>query len=541
MSLKTAVIYGRVSTVRQADDGISVDSQIEGGRRKAEALEADVLRVFRDDGISGRTDERPAFRDAVSYCRAHQVDYFICWSTSRFARNKLDAALYKKELKQSGCRVVYVSVDIDNETDSGWMMESILEIFDEHYSRQVSADTLRSMMKNARDGFWNGGRVPFGYQAERDGKRARLVPDETEAGTVREIFDLYLRGLGCKAICVHLNDAGRLNRGRKWAKNTLSWVLKNMTYAGFVVFNRTYGAAGKGKERPRDEWIITPSHRGIISEEIFMRVQNLFGERAPTEGGGSARSLQVFTGILRCSCGAAMTTESATGNGGRYTYYNCNAAQRGTGCTHRRIRTDDFDGWMIEEIMDRVMTTERLLEFVRELHELTGEWVKDRARRREAIAADLRHTDTRLRNLFEILELHGKDAPNLGDLTIRMRELKRQREELEGKLIELEEEVYAPIRIDEVEIANAAHLLRDVVLTSRDPVKLRTFFSGFIKAIVLDDQGIRIEYRPEMLVNRAGFDVVHSSGVWLPDPVLLRTKIIEFPLPTRFHRKRAVA
>lgn len=541
MSRKTAVIYGRVSTTRQADDGISVDAQIEGGHKKAEALEADVVRVFRDDGISGRTDDRPDFRAAVGYCRAHQVDYFICWSTSRFARNKLDAALYKKELKQSGCRVVYVSVDLDSETDSGWMMESILEIFDEHYSRQVSADTLRSMMKNARDGYWNGGRVPFGYQAVRVGKRSRLEPFESEASTVRAIFDLYLSGLGCKAICMQLNEAGRLNRGKRWAKNSVNWLLKNWVYAGFVVFNRTYGTAGKGKERPRDEWIITKSHQGIITEEIFMRVQDMFGERAPIDSGSSPKSLQVFTGMLRCSCGAAMTTESATGNGGRYVYYNCSAAQRGSGCAHRRIRADEFDVWMIEEIMDRILTHERLMEFVRELHQLTGEWVKDRARRRESIAAELRSTDTRLRNLFEILELHGKDAPNLGDLTVRMRELKQQREQLEGKLIELEEEVYAPVVVDEREVANAAFLLRDIVMTSNDPVKLRTFFAGFVQEIVLEDRDVRIAYRPEMLVNRAGFDTVHSSGVWLPDPVSLRTKVIEFPLPARFYRRRFAA
>ena len=52
---KTAIIYARVSSARQADEGISVDSQIEQGTRKAQDLGAMVLRVFRDDGISGRT------------------------------------------------------------------------------------------------------------------------------------------------------------------------------------------------------------------------------------------------------------------------------------------------------------------------------------------------------------------------------------------------------------------------------------------------------------------------------------------------------
>jgi len=82
----TAIIYTRVSTARQADDGLPIESQIEQGYKKAAALDADVVRVFTDAGISGRTDERPSFREAVRYCKAYSVEYFICWSTLSKAR-----------------------------------------------------------------------------------------------------------------------------------------------------------------------------------------------------------------------------------------------------------------------------------------------------------------------------------------------------------------------------------------------------------------------------------------------------------------------
>ena len=75
-----AVIYARVSTSRQADDGVPVESQIDQCRAKALALGASVLEVFRDDGISGRTSQRPAFLAAMDYCELNRVDYFVCWS-----------------------------------------------------------------------------------------------------------------------------------------------------------------------------------------------------------------------------------------------------------------------------------------------------------------------------------------------------------------------------------------------------------------------------------------------------------------------------
>ena len=78
---KTAIIYARVSTARQADDGLPVESQIEQCRAKASSIGARVVQVFRDDGISGRTSKRPGLLGAFSFVEEQRIDYFICWST----------------------------------------------------------------------------------------------------------------------------------------------------------------------------------------------------------------------------------------------------------------------------------------------------------------------------------------------------------------------------------------------------------------------------------------------------------------------------
>ncbi|EGW52998.1 recombinase family protein [Candidatus Endoriftia persephonae] len=159
---KTAVIYARVSTARQAEDELPLESQIQQCAAKAESLGARVDRIFVDEGRSGRYDDRPDFQAAIAYCEVMSPDYLITWSTSRFARNKIDAGMYKLRLAKAGIDIQYVSLNIDRNTDGGWVTESVLELFDELYSRQVSADTTRSMLKNAQEGYFNGGRVPFG-------------------------------------------------------------------------------------------------------------------------------------------------------------------------------------------------------------------------------------------------------------------------------------------------------------------------------------------------------------------------------------------
>lgn len=529
----TAIIYARVSSPRQAEDGLPIASQIEQAQSKADQMGARVLRVFRDDGISGRTSRRPAFQEAVAYCATMKVNLFIVWSTSRFARNKIDAANFKIELKRYGTRLVYVTSDFDTDTDDGWFLDGIFELVDERYSRQIGTDTKRSMMKNARDGFTNGGRVPFGYQTIQEGKRKRLKPLDEEAGVVRHMFAMYLQGHGTKSISMALNAAARLKRGTRWNKNTVNYILKNPVYAGFTVFNRRDHQARV--TRPESQWVKTRSHEGIISEEDFMTVANIMEKRAPRENGGSPHSRFVFTGLLRCGqCGASMQTESATGRSSTYHYYNCRSALKGQGCQNRRIPAQEFDTWVIGAILDKVLTRDRIAEMVREVYELRGEWYLARARRRDEIVAELRTIEGRRDKLFELLELHGKDAPNLGDLTKRLRGHKARIEDLEGALMALEDDEAPVTDINEREIDEASAMMREIIATTEDPVKLRTFFSGFVERIVVEGCTVRVEYFPEKILKPAHIGPVHGEIGWLPKQSLLRTAIIAFDLPERW-------
>lgn len=87
---------------------------------------------------------------------------------------------------------------------------------------------LRELRENARRGFFNGSRAPFGYRVidtEALGNRGRckkkLAINEGEAELVRNIYDLYLHGLegrsmGFKEIAKHLNERQLRMRGGVW-------------------------------------------------------------------------------------------------------------------------------------------------------------------------------------------------------------------------------------------------------------------------------------------------------------------------------------
>lgn len=531
--MKKAVIYARVSTERQADEGLSVDSQIEACRRKAAELGAVVVHVYRDDGISGRTDARPGFRAAIHHCTtAGGVAYLVVWSSSRFARNQLDALTYKRELAGAGVRLVYASNAIDLETTEGWLADSFSQIIDEAYSRQVSSDTRRSMITAASEGYFMGGRVPYGYEAApvEGTKRRRLRPHAEEAPVIREIFDHAARGIGAVAVAVMLNEQGRTLRGRPWSKGTVLHILKSEVYMGEVIYDR-FDRKGK-RQRPQSEWVRVKAHEPLVSAERFAEVQAGLADRQPTGGHVPGNNQHVFAGLLRCGlCGSGLKLTNGTGrSGARYSYYACNGKVQGKGCGLKRLPADRFDRWALDELLDRVLTAENVKSLVDQLDTAAAAWVKDRAARRRALVAELRDAEARRAKLYQVLEVEGPGAPGIHELGPRLRELNEQIKRIDLALQALEDEQEPMVPQLASSPADTAQVLRDLVLACDNPKTLREFVASIVERVEVMEAEVRVDYHPECLI-RSGGAVVHSTRNWLPVPSKLRTASLRVPMP----------
>lgn len=538
---KTAVIYCRVSTARQAEDELPIASQKQRCEEKAAALGATVLRVYCDEGLSGRSDGRPAFQSAILFCEAHSTDYLITWSTSRFARNRLDAQLYKRRLSRAGTELVFAAMDIDRSTDSGWLTEGMMELFDEWYSRQTAADTLRSMIKTAQSGHWCGGRVPFGFRsipAADDPRRKCLEPVQAEAAIVRRIYEMRAAGAGAKTIATTLNEDGIYNRNWPWNISTVLALLRNPAVVGQIAFGRMVRVDGQRRMMPRSEWIVVESHAPIIDVALWETVQRMIDRDAPLaspENHGSPRSTFAFTGLLRCGrCGGSLQIEHAKGRSRRYSYYNCRNAQRAATCMPRRLPARAMDDWLIDVICGDVFTPDNLREIADDLRELAGRWVDERRARRLAVDEQIRDVTRRNRKLYEILEEFGRAAPNLGDLALRLRENNERLKKLQGDLEKIDAEEPPRLEIPVQDLSGLANFLVGTVKNGYNSAKARMFFSSFIKEIVVMPGHVKVEYEPSRLLSRA----VHSTGNWRPDSVLQGTAVtLISPLPERMRAK----
>src|ERR1700733_48385 len=187
-----AAIYVRVSTTRQAENDLSLSDQIGQCRTYCGRHGWEVVEVFSEPGASALDDDRPVFQEMIFKAKRadRPFDRVVVHSLSRFSRDTLHSELYVRELVKAGAQLVSITQDVGHD-GSGDFIRKMLNVFDEHQSRENAKHTHRAMCENARQGFWNGSYPPFGYRVEVKEKRGNkekkvLAIDDSEAPIVRK-------------------------------------------------------------------------------------------------------------------------------------------------------------------------------------------------------------------------------------------------------------------------------------------------------------------------------------------------------------------
>jgi site-specific DNA recombinase len=252
-------LYARVSTTRQADKDLSIPDQLRQMRDWCGKQGFAVGAEYIEPGASATDDRRPEFQKMIADAMLKPSPYeaIIVHSQSRFFRDSLEFGLYERRLNKAGVKLISITQQTSDDS-SGQMIRKIFSVFDEYQSKENGKHTLRAMKENARQGYFNGSKPPFGHKkTELDipaakGRKKKLDIDQAEAAIVTKIFNLYLHGahgndMGTKQIAAHLNECGVLNRGKKWSRNRVHQLLSDTAYFGQYFFNRKDMKTGQVK------------------------------------------------------------------------------------------------------------------------------------------------------------------------------------------------------------------------------------------------------------------------------------------------------
>ena len=423
-------LYARVSSDRQ-DVDLSVAAQLRALRDYAEKNGYLVAREFIDEAESGRIADRPQFRKMIDEASRTTAPFkeILVWKFSRFTRKREHAVAFKSMLRRKGVRVVSITEHADD-TPTGKLMEAIIESVDEFYSENLAQEVVRGMREAASRGLFLASNAPFGYKRVKvsDGVKERptLEVGTATAPVVREIFESSLSGNGLKEICKTLNGRGITNRGKRWYKGGLHYLLNNEGYTGTAVWRRT----SKG-EKTQEPVRVEGAWPALISRGLFDAVQQAMKDRAPkVRRPARVGSRFLLSGLLKCGvCGRPYRAQGA--KGGQFAYYICGALFReGAGtCSARYLNAPRVEDFVVEKIRERILTEETITELMTLVAEEIDAMVGELSGRLEVVEAELGDVRSRLQRLYEALET---SELTLEALSPRILSLRHREEQLEA-------------------------------------------------------------------------------------------------------------
>jgi len=255
-----AAIYTRVSTEDQAKEGFSLDAQLDKLRSYCKARDWEIGGEYIDDGYSGRNIKRPAYSRMMK--ELDNWDLLLVIKMDRIHRNSKNFMTMMEYLKQEEKEFVSMSESLDTSTAMGRFVMDIIQRIAQLESEQIGERVYIGMEQKARTaGGMLGFNIPYGYSYS-DGF---LFIDRDEAAVVENIYTWYKNGNSMGEIAKMLNNTQvPTKRGGLWAKKTISKILKNPLYCGYLRWQ---------------EYIYKSDHKPIIKESDFNEIQDIIAEK----------------------------------------------------------------------------------------------------------------------------------------------------------------------------------------------------------------------------------------------------------------------
>ena len=341
------VIYARYSSHSQRD--VSIEQQVRACKTFAERNCINVVDIYEDRALTGTNDKRPGFQQMIQDAKKNNWNYVIVYTLDRFARDRYDSAVYKRELKNVGVKVLSAMENISDDP-TGVLMESMLEGLAEYYSKELSRKVQRGHEDNARKCMVNGA-LPLGYVKSSD---SRYQIDEAEAEIVREIFQRVKERDKLSEIINDLNNRGiRTKKGKPWNRSSFNQILSNERYTGVYIYRDIRIPGGIPQ---------------IISQELFDTVQCILhikpnARRDPTGNTPQKRrrdgGIYLLTGKLFCGhCKNPMIGVSGTSHTTvPHFYYTCKGRRADhASCNKHNVRRDYIESFIATSLRDTMLT-----------------------------------------------------------------------------------------------------------------------------------------------------------------------------------------
>lgn len=510
--------YIRVSTEMQVD-GYSLDAQKTAIKKYADFQHMQIAKEYCDAGKSGKSiTGRPEFMRMLDDVARQKdgVQYILVFKLSRFGRNAADVLNSLQYIQDYGVNLISVQDGIDSSRDSGKLTITVLSAVAEIERENILVQTMEGRRQKAREGKWNGGQAPFGY--DLDPKTGVLSVNEKEAEAVRIIFDRYvMHHQGFDGIASYMNRHGFRKSKKKERELTqfttahIGDIISNPVYLGKIkygehTFEKVKGSRDQFRRVTNEEFPVYEGlHEAIIPEDIWEEAQKIRQGRKNVNVKKS-KHIHIFSGIIKCPlCGRGLA-----GNESRYTnkdgakkenyFYRCNHQKRdeeGNRCTYRpswnestmdaiieeaildTVRGSDFRDYILSRVKDEVNTSsleEELERMEEKLRQASGARNKLLTMMEKLDPSD-RHYDRKMQDMQDRLD----------GLYDKISETEEAEEEIKKKLETFKQEKLSAKEIYEILCQY------DKLYSKLTREEKKAFYSDLVKSIELWPDATELE------------------------------------------------
>jgi site-specific DNA recombinase len=326
-------IYVRIS--QENPDGYSLADQEHRCRRYAEEQGWQVVKVYVDDGVSGRRWDRPALQRMLAELQALDIGVVIVYDLDRAMRRLRYQIQLKDELDAHHVTLVSLADGvIDTSTPEGILRFHAKGMVNEYQANTTARKVRDNLAYKARQGGWVG-QWPIGYEKDSQG---RLVPS-VDAPVVRLIFVLYASGKYTDAtLADELNARGfqtidtKTGKRGRFERESVRTILKNRAYLGYV--------SSGGEEYPGQ-------HEPLINEELWAVTQMIREARTRSHGSPVMTEAAWLNGHVWCEDCANKIWHQNSGRQANVRYYRCSGINKRV-CQASMIHAETLEGEMLD-------------------------------------------------------------------------------------------------------------------------------------------------------------------------------------------------
>ena len=417
------------------------------------------LQFFVDDGYSGTTFDRPAFREMEKMIENGEIGTVIVKDMSRLGRNYLQVGMYTDIMfPENDVRFIAINDNVDSAVQTEFDMTPIRNFCNELYARDTAKKIKSTFKMKGESGKHLTTNLPFGYIKDKGDKDKWLI-DEPAAIVVRKIFDLCANGFGPLQIAKRLRaeevlipTAYYAQRDGKlyerdpfnWDQKTVAGILDRVEYLGHTVNFKTTSKNYKSKKRiqnpPEKQMIFKNTHPAIISDELFETVQKIReGKRRPTATG----KMSLLSGKVICAdCKSKLHYCTTNGFEARQDFFTCANYRSNMGsCSAHYIRNVTLCNMVFKHIKKMLVYVQQFEEtFVRDQMERLDNAMAMSISKAKVDVVTLRRRDEDLNTLFKRLyEDMVSGRITAGRFDMLASEYEQEQKELKVKIVELED------------------------------------------------------------------------------------------------------